>query len=75
MNSKFTYTQLKTIHVPRILFSSFSLQFTHYYMYINSKSGCNRCPKCEILKARKQKKRNRGREMAKITDKRYLHKI
>lgn len=29
---------------------------TLYYMYINSKSGCNRCPKCEILKARKQKK-------------------
>lgn len=47
---------------------------TLYYMYINSKSGCNRCPKCEILKARKQKKRNRGREIAKITDKRYLHK-
>lgn len=32
-------------------------------------------PSKKVLKARKQKKRNRGREIAKITDKRYLCKI
>lgn len=50
---------------------------TLYYMTTTSTINLDATdvPSKKVLKARKQKQRNRGREIAKITDKRYLCKI